>query len=60
LKKATQKLSYKVGHVILERSIVMCPIFLTYNSKQINVSELTRVCAMSRTTVYKYIEILEK
>ena len=27
---------------------------------QLNVSELARVCDMSRTTVYKYIEILER
>ena len=29
-----------------------------YKNKQLNVSELARVCDMSRTTVYKYIEIL--
>lgn len=31
-----------------------------YKSGQLNVSELARVCDLSRTTVYKYIEILEK
>ena len=31
-----------------------------YKNKQLNVSELARVCDMSRTTVYKYIEVLEK
>ena len=30
-----------------------------YKSKQLNVSELARVCDISRTTVYKYIELLE-
>mgnify|MGYP003494818024 CR=1 FL=1 len=30
-----------------------------YNSRQLNVSELARVCDMSRTTVYKYLEVLE-
>ena len=30
-----------------------------YKNKQLNVSELARVCDMSRTTVYKYIEVLE-
>lgn len=30
-----------------------------YKSKQLNVSELARVCNMSRTTVYKYISLLE-
>jgi len=31
-----------------------------YKSRQLNVSELARVCDMSRTTVYKYIEVLER
>ena len=31
-----------------------------YKNKQLNVSELARVCDMSRTTVYKYIEVLER
>ena len=30
-----------------------------YKSKQLNVSELARVCDLSRTTVYKYISLLE-
>ncbi|MBQ7294006.1 MAG: HTH domain-containing protein [Clostridia bacterium] len=30
-----------------------------YKNKQLNVSELARVCDMSRTTVYKYIEVLK-
>jgi DNA invertase Pin-like site-specific DNA recombinase len=30
-----------------------------YKSKQLNVSELARVCNISRTTVYKYIGLLE-
>ena len=84
----------KVGHIILEFSPVMCPIFLfktentnakakgvrvgrpplskddipqvfyrhypAYKSKQLNVSELARVCDMSRTTVYRYIEVIER
>ena len=29
-----------------------------FKNKQLNVSELARVCDMSRTTVYKYIEVL--
>ncbi len=40
------------------------PIFYrhypAYKNKQLNASELARVCGMSRTTVYKYIEIIEK
>lgn len=39
------------------------PIFYrhypAYKNGQLNVSELARVCDMSRTTIYKYIEILE-
>ena len=31
-----------------------------YKNKQLNVSELARVCDMSRTTVYKYIEVIER
>ena len=30
-----------------------------YKSKQLNVSELTRVCDISRTTAYTYIGLLE-
>ena len=31
-----------------------------FKSGQLNLSELARVCDLSRTTVYKYIELLEK
>ncbi len=31
----------------------------SYKKGQLNVSELARVCALSRTTTYKYIEIME-
>ena len=30
-----------------------------YKNRQLNVSELARVCGMSRTTIYKYISLLE-
>ena len=30
-----------------------------YKNGQLNISELARVCDLSRTTVYKYIELLE-
>ena len=30
-----------------------------YKSKQLNISEFARVCNLSRTTVYKYISLLE-
>lgn len=31
-----------------------------YKNGQLNVSELARVCDLSRTTVYKYIEVIER
>ena len=31
-----------------------------YKSGRINLSELARICALSRTTVYKYIGLLEQ
>ena len=30
-----------------------------YKNKQLNISELARVCDLSRTTIYKYISLLE-
>ncbi|MBR5485729.1 MAG: recombinase family protein [Oscillospiraceae bacterium] len=34
--------------------------YTAYKNGQLNISELARVCGISRTTVYKYIEILER
>ena len=34
-------------------------LYPAYKTGQLNVSELARVCDLSRTTVYKYIELLE-
>ena len=31
----------------------------SYKKGQLNLSELARVCDLSRTTVYKYLELLE-
>ena len=31
-----------------------------FKNKQLNVSELARVCGLSRTTTYKYLSLLEK
>ena len=31
-----------------------------YKGEQLNVSEFARVCNLSRTTVYKYIDLLER
>ncbi len=30
-----------------------------YKNNQLNISELAKVCGMSRTTIYKYIDIIE-
>ena len=30
-----------------------------YKERQLNISEFARVCNLSRTTVYKYIDLLE-
>ena len=44
----------KLGHIIREKSSVMCPIFCQYG--ELNVSELARVCNMSRTRVYNQVK----
>ena len=31
----------------------------TYKNGRLNISELARVCDLSRTTVYKYLSLLE-
>ena len=35
------------------------PHYPAYKSGQLNITELTRVCDLSRTTIYKYISLLE-
>ena len=40
-------------------SAVFLRHYPAYKKKQLNVSELARVCDLSRTTVYKYIDLLE-
>lgn len=34
--------------------------FEEYKSEKLNISELARVCGIRRTTIYKYLEVLEK
>lgn len=52
----------KIGRPMLQKDDIP-PVFYrhypAYKNKQLNVSELARVCGLSRTTVYKYIELLE-
>lgn len=33
--------------------------YAQYKNKQINITEFAKLCSMSRTTIYKYIKILE-
>lgn len=52
----------KIGRPPLQKDDIP-PVFYrhypAYKNKQLNVSELARVCGLSRTTVYKYIALLE-
>ena len=52
----------KIGRPPLQKDDIP-PVFYrhypAYKNKQLNVSELARVCGLSRTTVYKYFELLE-
>lgn len=52
----------KIGRPPLNREDIP-PVFYrhypAYKNKHLNVSELARVCDLSRTTVYKYISLLE-
>lgn len=52
----------RIGRPPLNRDDIP-PVFYrhypAYKNKQLNVSELARVCDLSRTTVYKYISLLE-
>lgn len=52
----------KIGRPPLQKDDIP-PVFYrhypAYKNKQLNVSELARVCDLSRTTVYKYIALLE-
>ena len=40
--------------------VIFLKHYPTYKSGVLNISEFARVCNMSRTTVYKYLELLEK
>ena len=52
----------RIGRLQLTKDKIP-PIFYrhypAYVNGELNISELARVCDMSRTTVYKYIEILK-
>ena len=40
--------------------VIFLKHYHTYKSGVLNISEFARVCNMSRTTIYKYLELLEK
>ena len=42
-----------ISHIFLKH-------YPKYKTKEINVSEFARLCNMSRTTIYKYIKLVEK
>lgn len=46
-------------HVAAATTAVSARHYLAFQKKQLNVSELAKVCDLSRTTVYKYIEMIE-
>jgi len=52
----------KIGRPVLTANDIP-PIFLrhypAFKNKNLNLSELARVCDISRTTAYKYIDLLE-
>ena len=53
----------KVGHIIwnfpCDVSNLFYRHFPAYVKGELNITELARVCDMSRTTVYKYIRVLK-
>ena len=52
----------QIGRPQVSREVIPATFlrhYPAYKSKQLNVSELARVCDLSRTTVYKYISLLE-
>ena len=52
----------KIGRPPLQKDDIPLAFYRhypAYKNKQLNVSELARVCGLSRTTVYKYIDLLE-
>ena len=52
----------QIGRPQVSKEAIPAPFrrhYPAYKSKQLNVSELARVCDISRTTVYKYIGLLE-
>ena len=52
----------KIGRPHLTRDDIPASFlrhYPAYKGKQLNISEFARVCNLSRTTVYKYIDLLE-
>lgn len=52
----------KIGHPETTKESIPSEFFkyyVRYKNKEFNVTELSKLCNCSRTTVYKYIRILE-
>ncbi|MGN0628257.1 MAG: recombinase family protein [Oscillospiraceae bacterium] len=53
----------RIGRPALTKDQIPAIFYKHYpalKNKQLNISELARVCGMSRTTIYKYLELLEQ
>jgi DNA invertase Pin-like site-specific DNA recombinase len=53
----------KIGRPVLTKEDIPSQFYRhypSYKNGQLNVSELARVCELSRTTVYKYFQIINK
>ena len=53
----------KIGRPHLTRDDIPASFlrhYPAYKERQLNISEFARVCNLSRTTVYKYIDLLEQ
>ena len=53
----------KIGRPVVTKDQIPSQFYRhypSYKNGQLNISELARVCELSRTTVYKYVELVEK
>jgi len=52
----------KIGRPVVTKDQIPSQFYRhypSYKNGQLNISELARVCGLSRTTVYKYVELVE-
>ena len=53
----------KIGRPVVTKDQIPSQFYRhypSYKNGQLNISELARVCELSRTTVYKYVEMIEE